>query len=76
MTISPRSDRNNNRGLRDENGNLKTNISHNIILIMITFIIIFIESILTLLSFFRKEPREKIVLTKKTNFGFDIVIKD
>ena len=50
-------------------------ISHIIILIFISTIIIFSESIIILLSAFKKGIIKKQILSQKTNLGFDIIIK-
>jgi len=46
----------------------------NIILVGLIAIVLFIESVMTLLSYFRKGILKKQVLTGKTNLGFDFKI--
>ena len=54
----------------------KNNLASNFFIILIIMsIILFLDSILILLSFFRKGILKKEVLSKETNLGFDIIIK-
>ena len=49
--------------------------ANHLILIFFTTIFLLIESILILLSFFRKGLIKKETLSSNTNLGFDIIIK-
>ena len=55
----------------------KTNssISNNFIILMFSVISLFYESIIIILSLFKKGIYKKEILSKKTNLGFDIIIK-
>tara|TARA_Y100001968_G_scaffold261844_1_gene249832 strand:+ start:1036 stop:1275 length:240 start_codon:yes stop_codon:yes gene_type:complete len=53
----------------------QTNISYYFIVTIIAIILLFIESIYILLSGIKKGFLKKEVLTKKSNLGFDIIIK-
>tara|TARA_Y100001968_G_C19392918_1_gene736606 strand:- start:686 stop:904 length:219 start_codon:yes stop_codon:yes gene_type:complete len=50
-------------------------LTYNFILTIIILLILFFESIYILLSAIRKGFIKKEVLTTKSNFGFDIIIK-
>ena len=63
---------------KQENMNpTKTNssISNNFIILMFSVISLFYESIIIILSLFKKGIYKKEILSKKTNLGFDIIIK-
>jgi len=47
---------------------------HNLIILMITILFLFYESILTLLKISNKGILKKEVLSKKSNIGFDVKI--
>tara|TARA_Y100001968_G_C19397034_1_gene738925 strand:- start:194 stop:469 length:276 start_codon:yes stop_codon:yes gene_type:complete len=51
------------------------NFTSKIIMIGVSSTILFFESIIILLSFFRKGFRKKEVLSKDSKLGFDIIIK-
>ena len=50
-------------------------ITNNFIIIIISVISIFVESIIIIISFFKKGILKKEVLSNKTNIGFDLIIK-
>ena len=54
----------------------KTNsITYNFIILVISIISIFFESILIIFSLLKKGILKKEILSKKTNLGFDLIIK-
>ena len=53
----------------------KKNLTGNIITYTIAIIILFLQSIFILFSILKNGFMKKEVLTKKSNFGFDIIIK-
>ena len=50
-------------------------ITNNFIILLFSIIYLFIESILILVSSFKKGILKKEILSKKANLGFDIIIK-
>ena len=56
---------------REENDS----ITNNFIIIIFSVLSLFIESIIIITSFFKKGILKKEVLSKKTNLGFDLIIK-
>jgi len=50
-------------------------IVNNFIIIIFSVLSLFIESIIIITSFFKKGILKKEVLSKKTNLGFDLIIK-
>ena len=50
-------------------------MTNNFIIIIFSIFSIFFEALTTLLSLFRKGILKKEVLSKKTNLGFDLIIK-
>ena len=50
-------------------------ITNNFIILIFSISSLFIESIITLVSLFKKGILKKEVLSKKTNLGFDLIIK-
>ena len=50
-------------------------IVNNFIIILFSVLSLFIESIIIITSFFKKGILKKEVLSKKTNLGFDLIIK-
>tara|TARA_Y100001968_G_C19032352_1_gene560472 strand:- start:346 stop:552 length:207 start_codon:yes stop_codon:yes gene_type:complete len=50
-------------------------ITNNFIILLFSIISLFLESIIIILSLFKKGILKKEVLTKKTNLGFDLIIK-
>ncbi len=50
-------------------------ITNNFIIIIFSVLSLFIESIIIIASFFKKGIFKKEVLSKKTNLGFDLIIK-
>ncbi|MBW3042317.1 hypothetical protein DNJ73_06375 [Prochlorococcus marinus XMU1408] len=50
-------------------------ISNNFILLLFSIIALFFESIIIILSLFKKGIFKKEILSKKTNLGFDLIIK-
>ena len=64
---------------KQENKNLKPNdknsITNNFIILIFSIISIFFESIIIIISLFKKGIVKKEVLSKKTDLGFDLIIK-
>ena len=50
-------------------------LTNNFIIIIFSVLSLFIESIIIITSFFKKGILKKEVLSKKTNLGFDLIIK-
>ena len=53
----------------------KNSITSNFIILIFSFISLFFESIIILISFFRKGIYKKEILSKETNLGFDLIIR-
>ena len=64
---------------KQENKNPKPNnensITNNFIILIFSIISLFFESIIIIISLFKKGIVKKEILTKKTDLGFDIIIK-
>ena len=52
-----------------------TSITNNFIILIFSILSLFFESILIIVSLFKKGILKKEVLSKKTNLGFDLIIK-
>ena len=52
-----------------------TSITNNFIIILFSILSLFFESIIIIISLFKKGIFKKEVLSKKTNLGFDLIIK-
>ena len=50
-------------------------ISNNFIILIISIASLFFESIITIISLSKKGIFKKEILSKKTNLGFDLIIK-
>ena len=50
-------------------------ITHDFIILMFSVISLFFESIIIIISFFKKGILKREILSKKTNLGFDLIIK-
>ena len=50
-------------------------ITYNFIILIFSIISLFIESIITIFSLFKKGIFKKEILSKKTDLGFDLIIK-
>ena len=50
-------------------------ITNNFIILIFSIISLFIESIITIISLFKKGIFKKEILSKKTDLGFDLIIK-
>ena len=50
-------------------------ITNNFIILIFSILSLFIESIIIIISLFKKGIFKKEVLSKKTNLGFDLIIK-
>ena len=50
-------------------------ITNNFIILIFSILSLFMESIIIIFSLFRKGILKKEVLSKKTNLGFDLIIK-
>ena len=62
---------------KQDNKNPKNNhsITNDFIILIFSFISLFLESIIIIISIFKKGILKKEVLSKKTNLGFDLIIK-
>ena len=56
---------------------IKNNLSitNNFIILLVSIISLFIESIIIIISLFKKGIKKKEILSKDSNLGFDIIIK-
>tara|TARA_Y100001968_G_C19436900_1_gene760231 strand:+ start:424 stop:630 length:207 start_codon:yes stop_codon:yes gene_type:complete len=52
-----------------------SSITNNFIIFLFSIVSLFFESIITILSLFKKGIFKKEILSKKTNLGFDLIIK-
>ena len=50
-------------------------ITNNFIILIFSIISLFIESTITIISFFKKGILKKEILSRKTDLGFDLIIK-
>ena len=50
-------------------------ITNNFIILIFSVISLFVESIIIIISFFKKGILKKEILSKKTDLGFDLIIK-
>jgi len=50
-------------------------LTNNFIILLFSIFSLFIESILIIFSLFKRGIFKKEILTKKTNLGFDLIIK-
>ncbi len=60
---------------RNQSQKGKNSITNNFIILILSIISLFIESILIMISFFKKGILKKEILSKKTDLGFDLIIK-
>ena len=64
-----------NRDYKDSKSNNNNSITYNYIILIFSIISLFVESILTIISLFKKGIFKKEILSKKTDLGFDLIIK-
>ena len=57
------------------NPNNKNSITNNFIILIFSIISLFFESIIIIISLFKKGIVKKEILSKKTDLGFDLIIK-
>ena len=57
------------------NPSTKNSITNNFIILIFSIISLFIESIITIIGLFKKGILKKEILSKKTDLGFDLIIK-
>ena len=55
--------------------NNKNSITNNFIILIFSIITLFVESIIIIISLFKKGIVKKEVLSKKTDLGFDLIIR-
>tara|TARA_Y100001968_G_scaffold313568_1_gene337903 strand:+ start:459 stop:659 length:201 start_codon:yes stop_codon:yes gene_type:complete len=60
---------------KNSNSNQNTSITSNLIILIFSIISIFVESLVIIISMFKKGFLKKEILSKKTNLGFDLIIK-
>ena len=58
-----------------DNKNTNTSITNNFIILIFSVISLFVESIIIIISLFKKGIFKREILSKKTNLGFDLIIK-
>jgi len=63
------------REYKDSQKNNNNSITYNFIILIISTISLFVESIITIISLFKKGIFKKEILSKKTDLGFDLIIK-
>ncbi|ABM76101.1 Conserved hypothetical protein [Prochlorococcus marinus str. NATL1A] len=63
------------REYKDSKKNNNNSITYNFIILIISTISLFVESIITIISLFKKGIFKKEILSKKTDLGFDLIIK-
>ena len=67
---------NNDQYIKKSGNKQKENIGYNFILITILLLILFFESIYIIISIIKKGIFKKEILTRKSNIGFDISIRN
>ena len=55
--------------------NNKNSVTNNFIILIFSIISLFVESIIIIISLFKKGIFKKEILSKKTDLGFDLIIK-
>ena len=55
--------------------NKNNSITNNFIILIFSIISLFVESIIIIISLFKKGIVKKEILSKKTDLGFDLIIK-
>ena len=60
------------KNTRTKNNN---SITNNFIVLIISFISLFLQSIIIIISLFKKGIFKREILSKKTDLGFDLIIK-
>ena len=60
---------------KNKNPNKNISITNSFIILIFSTISLFVESIVIIMSMFKKGVLKKEILTKKTNLGFDLIIK-
>ena len=63
------------REYKDSKKNNNNSITYNFIILIISTISLFVESIITIISLFKKGILKKEILSNKTDLGFDLIIK-
>ena len=63
------------REYKDSKKNNNNSITYDFIILIISTISLFVESIITIISLFKKGIFKKEILSKKTDLGFDLIIK-
>jgi hypothetical protein len=63
------------REYKDSKENDNNSIVYNSIILILSIISLFVESIITIISLFKKGIFKKEILSKKTDLGFDLIIK-
>ena len=63
------------REYKDSKKNNNNSITYNFIILIFSIISLFIESTITIISFFKKGILKKEILSNKTDLGFDLIIK-
>ena len=63
------------RANKNKQMNINNNITNHFIIFMFSIISLFIDSIVIIMSLFKKGILKKEILSKKTNLGFDLIIK-
>ena len=64
-----------NQGNKNTKQNKNNSITHNFIILIFSVISLFFESIIIIISLPKKGILKREILSKKTNLGFDLIIK-
>ena len=64
-----------NQDNKNTKQNKNNSITHNFIILIFSVISLFFESIIIIISLFKKGILKREILSKKTNLGFDLIIK-
>lgn len=61
--------------MKNKNSENDTSITNNFIILIFSVFSLFIESIIIIISLFKKGILKKEILSKTTGLGFDLIIK-
>ena len=64
-----------NQDTKNTNSKKNNSITHNFIILIFSVISLFFESIIIIISLSKKGILKREILSKKTNLGFDLIIK-
>ena len=64
-----------NKAIQNSSKENQNSITSNFIILIFSIISLFFESILIIISLFKKGILKREILSKRTNLGFDLIIK-